>query len=86
MSVDAPELPEARDVDILFDLDDDLDKDNEVMEEKQVENNVPSEYTQTEDLQEYHEGSLTLGNFVEPTLDNQVAESENASIANQLIV
>ena len=79
MNFDAPELPEAQEVmDLLADLEDDFDKDNEVMEEKQVEQ-VPSEQTQTEDLQEYHEGTLTFGNFVEPCV------TENASIGDLMM-
>ena len=68
-------------MDLLADLEDDFlnfDKDNEVMEEKQVEQ-VPSEQTQTEDLQDYHEGTLTFGNFVEPCV------TENASIADLMM-
>lgn len=50
-------------------MEDDFDKDNEVMEEKQVEQEVPSDYTLTEDVQEYHEG--TFGNFIESPIADQ---------------
>ena len=56
--MDAPELPE---VDDDIDMEDYLAKDNEVMEEKQVEYTPPE--TQTEDVQEYHEND-----FIESTI------------------
>ena len=56
--VDAPELPE---VDDDIDMEDYLAKDNEVMEEKQVEYTPPE--NQTEDVQEYHEND-----FIESTI------------------